>query len=202
MALRVALVLENYARRGDGITTVGIARLASDLGMSRRTVRRGLVELEQRGHLEREHGRGEEGNGGRTARTRLIARKVGTTVVPWVGTQIDQGRDDRRPQGRDDRRPPNPSLTLEPAAPPANEGARGAEQTRAQLLVDWIARGFSLETIRRGCAGVTDAQIEAARAEVERSRPAQRALPLLAQVADGSSSGLSNTHRTRARGRE
>lgn len=101
-ALRVALVLLNFANR-DGYTSVGLPRLAAELGMDRRQVQRGLAALVAAGHLEREEGGGVLGRGGRTAGTwlKVAATEVAATVTappPEVAATVDRSSGHRGPE--------------------------------------------------------------------------------------------------------
>lgn len=74
-ALRVALILLNFANRS-GFTSVGVQRIAAELGgKDRRNVERGLAQLRKGGHLEREAGGGVAGRGGSTSASRLVIHK-------------------------------------------------------------------------------------------------------------------------------
>lgn len=86
-ALRVALVLLNFANRS-GFTSVGVGRLAHDLGRDRRNVERGLRQLVGRGHLEREARGGVPGRGGRTCGTVLKVPAAASSKVPAAAAEV------------------------------------------------------------------------------------------------------------------
>jgi helix-turn-helix protein len=170
-ALRVALVLLNFAR-GDGRTTVGVGRLATELGADRRTVQRGLAALTRAGHLNRLPGSGTAGRGGKTAATWLALREVAATTAATVRKDtatVDQ----RGGHGGSEvaaTAAAQTILTLEPcdARAPAAQGERAAPLQRELGPMLGTIRKATLESIRRtlGRTRTSGHRLEQSRPEV------------------------------------
>jgi hypothetical protein len=92
----VGLVLLNFANRS-GFTSVGIDRLAKELGRHRRNVERGLEQLAAAGYLDRKPRGGVPGLGGTTAGTAL---KVPAAKVPAAAEKVPATASESTGDGR------------------------------------------------------------------------------------------------------
>jgi hypothetical protein len=145
---RTAWKLREYANT-KGKTFVGLTRIATEIGRSRRTVMRHLKDLENVGHIKRVPGAGQEGRGGKTTLTVFVdpgstGDNLGTTSKQEAVTPSPGGSDKRTSEVVTPERHPNHSNQMEPGAgAPAARGARAA-QTKADARELFTLRNSAL----------------------------------------------------------